>query len=235
MIKKPVKYAPKSMENYLMKRMLAEKANGYLKKGTFTDELIWGKYSYLFSNQNKTKNKSFKAGLFLFGMVRKDAKLFLKTNPKIKLPKKHNQIEYSEYNNVDEKITGTDLNHAYWRIAYNLKIISPNTYNRGLNNDYKSIRLAALSTLGADKKYKIIKNGELTDDYKIIKGILDLQMVYKLIRYTCYLYMNKVKKILGNDFIAYKTDAVYYRDTKDNRKKVRDFLKEKDLFMKQLE
>jgi hypothetical protein len=34
--------------------------------------------------------------------------------------------------------------------------------------------------------------------------------------------------------LCYKTDAIYYLDSKENRKKVKDFLKEKDLLMKQL-
>ena len=70
---------------------------------------------------------------------------------------------------------------------------------------------------------------------KIIEGDKDLQQIYKLIRYTCYRYMSQVKKILGKDFLCYKTDAIYYMDTKDNRKKVRDFLNQKNLLMKQLE
>ena len=133
------------------------------------------------------------------------------------------------------KVTGTDLNHAYWRIAYNLGIISELTYVKGLDDKFKSVRLAALSTLGADKKYKIIKAGVITDELKIIKGDDTLQIIYKLIRYTCYKYMAQVKKQLKSDFLCYKTDAIYYIDTKENRKIVRDFFKEKDLLMKQLE
>jgi hypothetical protein len=232
-----VKYAPKSMENHIMKRMLVQKADGYIKRGTFTNEVVWGKYSYMFSILDKKKQKSFKQGMFLFGMVRKDAKKYLKVKPTIKLPKKYNQIEYKGYLKDDDigQITGTDLNHAYWRIAWKLGIISDQTYIKGLDDRFKSVRLAALSTLGADKKYNIIRNGEITKDFKIINGDTDLQNIYKLIRYSCYRYMNQVKKILGSDFLCYKTDAIYYIDTTENRKLVRDFFKEKDLLMKQLE
>jgi hypothetical protein len=174
--------------------------------------------------------------MFLFGMVRKDAKNYLKKNPEIKLPKKYGQIEYN--GKLDEerfgKITGTDLNHAYWRIAYNLGILSDMTYYKGLKDDFKEVRLAALSTLGATKRYQKIKDGILIDDYYVIAGDEKLQQIYKLIRYTCYRYMNQVKKILGIDFLCYKTDCIYYIDTKENRKKVRDFFEEKDLLMKQL-
>jgi hypothetical protein len=213
-----------------------EKASGYLKSGTFTNELVWGNYSYVINKQTKKKQTAFKKGMFLFGMVRKDAKNYLKENPNIKLPKQYRQIEYN--GNINEeiigKVTGTDLNHAYWRIAYNLGIISENTYEKGLKDDFKQVRLAALSTMGGKKKYQIIKNGILTENFKEIAGDENLRKVYTLIRYSCYRYMNQLKKILGTDFLCYKTDAIYYLDSKENRKKVKDFLKEKDLLMKQL-
>ena len=106
---------------------------------------------------------------------------------------------------------------------------------KGLNDSFKAVRLAALSTLGSNKKYQIIIDGEITDEYYVVYGDEKLQNVYRLIRYTCYKYMNEVKKLLGKDFIAYKTDCIYYVDTKSNRKKVNDFFERKELLMKQLE
>ena len=236
MLNKPTRYSPKSMETFLMKKIETLKGNGYIKKGTFTNEIVWGKNSYVFSILDKKKQEAFKRGMFLFGMVRKDAKAYLKKS-KVKLPKKYSQIEYNGSFNPEifGKVTGTDLNHAYWRIAHNLGIITDLTYMKGLDDKFKSVRLAALSTLGADKKYKIIRNGLITNDYKIIEGDKALQQIYKLIRYTCYRYMNQVKRILGKDFLCYKTDAIYYIDTKENRKKVKDFFNQKNLLMKQLE
>ena len=178
---------------------------------------------------------SFKRGMFLFGMVRKDTAVYLKNNH-IVLPKKHGQIDYIDTDfDYDGKVTGTDLNHAYWRIAYNLGIISENTYERGLNDDFKEVRLAALSTLGGRKKYNKIKDGVITDEVLVIDGDEDLRKIYTLIRYTCYKYMTEVKKILGRDFLCYKTDCIYYIDSDKNRKKVQDFFHKKDLLMKQLE
>jgi len=236
MVNKLTRYAPQSMENFLLKKISQNKGNGFIKKGTFTNEIVWGKNSYIFSVLDKKKQEAFKKGMFLFGMVRRDAKLFLKKNA-IKLPEKNRQIEYTRNfdPNLFDDVTGTDLNHAYWRIAYNLGIISPKTYMKGLDDKFKSVRLAALSTLGSDKKYQIIKEGEITEQLKIIKGDDELKKIYILIRYTCYQYMNQVKKILGKDFLCYKTDAIYYINTKENRAAVRQFFKEKNLLMKQLE
>ncbi len=156
---KSVRYVSKNSEDFILKRMEAEKGNGYIKKGTFTNEVVWGNYSYIFPCMNKRSQVNFKKGMFLFGMVKKDAKHYLKKHPVIKLPKKYAQIEYRKDLNEDllGKITGTDLNHAYWRIAYNIGVISENTYTKGLDDRFKSVRLAALSTLGAHKKYIIIK------------------------------------------------------------------------------
>ena len=233
---KIVRYAPLRLHNFILNRMLSNGSSGYIKKGTFTNEIVWGNYSYIFPCMNKRSQENFKRGMFLFGMVRRDAKRFIAKKPNFKIPRKHAQIEYSK--NVDFSqfgdVTGTDLNHAYWRIAYNLGIISTQTYAKGLDDRYKSVRLAALSTLGADKKYQKIEKGKLTHDTLIIKGDEQLQRVYVLIRLTCYKYMYQVKKMLGKDFLVYKTDAIYYIDTKENRRKVREFFKSKDLLMKQL-
>ena len=160
---KYVKYAPQSSEQFIYDRMIKEKANGYIKKGTFTNEIVWGSYSFIFSKLDKKKQNAFKKGLFLFGMVRRDANFFLKTNKDFKLPKRNSQIEYRGDLNEDllGKITGTDINHAYWRIAYNLGIISDTTYLKGLNEDFKSVRLAALSTMGApEQPAELVKTTE---------------------------------------------------------------------------
>jgi hypothetical protein len=234
---KLVKYASATSETFIFNRMQSEKANGYIKKGVFTNEIVWGNYSYIFSKLDRKKQTAFRKGMFLFGMVRRDSKIFLQKNTKIKLPKKYGQIDYIGSLNEDllGKVTGTDLNHAYWRIAYNLGIISEHTYMKGLKDEFKSVRLASLSTLGKEKKYQKIKNGEIIDDYLIIGGEEELKSIYILIRYTCYKYMNEVKKLLGKDFLCYKTDCIYYIDNKENRKKVKDFFNQKNLLMKQLE
>jgi len=133
------------------------------------------------------------------------------------------------------KIAATDLNHAYWRIALNYGIITERTYYKGLADQFKSVRLAALSTMGMPKKYFKIKNGEITDDFKLTPSDEAMQKVYKLIRLTCYKYMYQVKRLLKKDFLCYKTDCIYYIDTPENRKIVNEFFEKKSLLSKQLE
>ena len=128
MRQKVVKYTPSNAKEFLLKRMERDKADGLIKKGVFTDEIVWGAYSYIIPKMNKKKQGAFKKGMFLFGMVKKDVKKYLNEKT-IRLPKRYGQIEFNDdlYFDEDERITGTDLNHAYWRIAYNLGIISGRT------------------------------------------------------------------------------------------------------------
>ena len=223
-------------EKFLLKRIQQCKGTAYHKRGTFSNSLIWGNTEFFIRKGQKRQKKNFQDGLFLFAIVKKEAKEFLKRNPVIKLPRKYNQIEYN--GNIDNdafgKIMGTDLNHAYWRIAYNLGVISESTYLKGLPDKFKSIRLAALSTLGAPKPYLIIRNGEPTKEYKLVDANEKLQQVYKLIRYTCYGYMHSVKRKLGKDFICYKTDCIYYTNTAKNRTLVEKFFESKDISYKHL-
>ena len=235
MLKKNTQYVS-IPDAFILKRIAQSKSKALYKKGTFISEIIWGHTSYIISNQPKRKKVAFRKGMFLFGMVRGDANKFLKEN-NVKLPKKKNTIEYN--NQLDlrllDDVVGTDLNHAYWRIAYNLGVISKKTYLLGLDDKFKEVRLAALSTMGAEKKYQVIEKGVITDKVYLTKGNKDLKNVYTLIRFTCYKYMADLKKLLGKDFVCYKTDAIYYVNSRENKKLVRDFFKSKNLLMKDLQ
>jgi hypothetical protein len=46
--------------------------------------------------------------------------------------------------------------------------------------------------------------------------------------------MNVIANLLGEDFICYKTDCIYYKDTEDNRKLVQAYFDAADLPWKQL-
>lgn len=233
-LSKTTKYISKKGKSLLMRRLETEAATGYYREGTFLNEFIWNGTSFIYSTQNKKQKTDFRKGLFLFSMVRADAKRFIAAN-EIKLPKKYPTVHYNKNMiDLDVKMTATDLNHAYWRIAYNLGIISSNTYGRGLPEQFKHIRLSALSTIGAGKRYRKIIKGVITDEIVEVGRNEELANVYKLIRYTCYKYMMDVKKLLKNDFIAYKTDCCYYVSTPENKKMVREYFKLNGLLMKQL-
>ena len=216
--------------------MLSElKENAYIKRGTFSTEIIWGNKSFIYPSINKKDYGVFRAGLFLFGKVRQEAKEFLRKNPTFKLPKEERSILYNDdvpISNV--KVCATDLNHAYWRIAYNLGIVSFATYKRGLPTKFKNVRLASLSTLGMGRTFRQINFGKISNTTTTFGDDLDLQRVYKLIRFTCFKHMTKVKRLLGDDFIAYKTDCIYYVDSKKNRELVNEYFDKNSLTYKQL-
>lgn len=227
-------FKPKSKEDMMLNVIKANGGNGYYRKGNFSTELVWDKKSYVFPSQDN-QYKSYRNGMFLFGMVRKDAKAFIKSGKKIRVPKTRPANEYNDnFDKFGFKMTGTDLNHAYWRIAFNLGIISKLTYEKGLHDDLKVVRLSALSTLGKGKDYYVIRDGVITNEVVKIGYDENMDELYKAIRLTCFKYMQKVKKMLGDDFICYRTDCVYYVDTIENRKKVRDYFKQEQMSMKQL-
>ena len=233
---KVVKYTPSNAGDFLLNRMLSEKANGLIKKGVFTDEIVWGAFSYIIPRMTKKKQGNFKKGMFLFGMVKKDVKIYLENNV-VRLPNRYGQIEYNEDVEIeeDERITGTDLNHAYWRIAYNFGIISESTYYNGLKKDeYKVTRLTALSILGRRKVYQKIENGEVLDEYVEYPENEQLKSIFTFIRTYAYFVMHEISERLGYQFESYNTDCVYYRVTVENRKLVSSYLDEQRLLYKWL-
>lgn len=224
-------------ENLLIERLNTTKKPVYVRYGNFSTEVLCGNNLYVLPPKNINKRKSIRNEIFIFNIVRNDAKKFLqKKNNTIKLPKQEPAIFYNKNFKITEKtkITATDLDHAFWRIAYNLGIISEKTYQLGLNLKSKEIRLASLSTIGMGKEYtKIndVKNGKKS---LVLNRNDNFMNVYRLIRYTCYKYMRTLSKMLANDFIVYKTDCIYYKKTNDNIKIVNDFFEKNNLLCKQL-
>lgn len=207
----------------------------FIKRGTFSTEIIWGKKSFVFPTDKKRDYNKFKSGLFLFNKVRSEARSFLRLKPNFRLPKEEHSIFFTDkLPPKNTKVCATDLNHAYWRIALNLKIITPATYEKGLPKHLKSVRLAALSTLGAGRTFNVVNNGKITRSKVTLGHDDELRRVYTLIRFTCFRHMAKVKKLLGYDFLAYKTDCIYYIDTPENRKVVKDYFSQNNLTFKQL-
>jgi len=192
----------------------------YIRSGKYATEIVRNKTSYIFGTKD---NKPMK-GLFIYNMVRKDAKAFLDSGKKHRLPKKNPVNEINDNFSVKLLLTATDLTDAYWTIAKNVGIISEYTYLKGIQSkEYKTARLAALSTLGKGKEYNIIRNGKQTTETVLVGYDEQLANLYLYIRYTCYKHMQEVKKLLGKGFAGYKTDCIYYKDTKRNRNLVHKY------------
>lgn len=221
-----------------IKRLEANKRTFYVRDTAYMTTLIYDHKEIVYPKKNNTFPPN---QLWLFKSVRNDAeKLAEKIDSgkvEFVMPEKNpvNRTNF-DYDDSFGQITGTDINSAYWTIAYNLGIISERTYQKAqITPDTKVTRLAALAILGRNMAYKKYENGVPIKDRKIIEGSKILQNFYKAIRYTCYQTMSNIADLLGEDFDAYRTDCIYYRDSPENRKKVYDYLDQYGFYYKQLE
>jgi hypothetical protein len=220
---------PNSLDNAL-KRIINTKQDAYMRKGSFSTDIIWQGRRFVFPNPKKNITNN----MWIFKSVIKDVKDYIlvhRIKEKPKLPVNHWNPKNK---NFDGKITATDLDHAYWRVAFLYEYISMKTYLKGLEVKDKSLRLAALANLSSMKEYLIIKNGVITDETIILKYDPILHKVYNNIRFTCYEHMMNIAELLKDNFICYKTDCVYYKDTKANRTLVQEYLDSVAMEWKQL-
>ena len=220
----------------------------FYRKGTFVDQLIWDRTKYLCTKREKLKEVTKSAKfMFLYGKVRRDAEDYLKTHPPIvPSPYPVNETNPRYKHRLDVSFRGADMNHAYWRIAYLEGIITERTYLMGLAGNkeeqklLKNIRNSALSTMGKARDYAIIKDGKLTKKKLLIgsttgpKQSEKMQNLYLHIRYTCFKHMHVLKRMLGEDFILYQTDGIYYLNTEPNRVLVHDYLTRAGLLFKEI-
>ena len=208
------------------------KGDFLIRRGTECNELIFdGNHNvYTTENKNFPSNK-----IFLFSLVTRDVKKFLKKNPFIELPPKKDVTFYSyTYDLQDGVITGTDLDHAYWRIAYAKGYISKKTYDYGLDTDAKPLRLATLSVLGREKVFEKWEKGEYLESITLKPKDEQLRLVYADIRYSCFYMMYELSLLLGKDFFCWKTDCIYYRNSFKNRDIVQNYFNEREMLWKQL-
>ena len=215
-----------------MKRVVVKdinhKVNQYCKLGRNFKVRESVNYAEITTEHNQkivaNKNGKFGEGLFLFAMVLRDVKKYIEDNgaiePMKKLPVNFTNRDYNETSAI-----GIDVDNAYWSIACLRGYISHKTYTKGLEKrkEYKSTRLSALSSLGKDRFYKVYKNGMHIEN-EIVEGDKRLQDIYYDIRFTTYNIMEEVADALGNDFYSWKTDCIFFKDTKDNRELVKTML-----------
>lgn len=240
MKEKEVNYIGTKSGLRLMEKVQNKKLNGFYRKGTYKTEIVIGLYSHYFYNDPENRDADFNKGMWLYNPVAKEAKAFVKNNPNFKIPRQYpsevdeirKRIEEDPKNEkiINKSTASVDLSHAYWRVAYNLGVITEKTYHKGLGIKSKAVRLSSLSILGTQKSYYKIIDGEFTGK-KVIERRRNakLENVYKLIRFTVYKYMFELKNKLGKDFFYYKVDAIFYRDTPENNELVKNFFLKKKL------
>jgi hypothetical protein len=227
----PRKYKKVKMDR-VYDKLVRNKIDFFVRRGSECNELIYDKEHRVYSSGNKNFPND---KIFLFNIVQQDCKKFLAKYSFVELPPKVNVSEYNyDYEHGEGVITGTDLDHAFWRIAYVKGYISKKTYDYGLDDRAKALRLATLSVLGREKSYEKFVEGEFVELVILKQKDEKLQSIYKDIRYSCYYMMYELATMLGNDFDCWRTDCIYYRDTLENRKIVHDYFEEREMMFKQL-
>lgn len=218
-----------SVDNYI-KDLVSNKLSFSVRRASECTEILMDDKHIVFASQNIFPKKK----IYLFNSVKQQTTKWLKNNS-VFLPEELNSIKYNyDYDTDEGTMCGTDLNHAYWRIAYLYGMINEKTYIGGLDTDCKALRLATLSVLGREKKFDNYEKGEIKESYVYQKENVDLKNVFKFIRLTCFSFMKEASDLLGDDFFAWKTDCIYYRENLKNIKMVQDYFDQYNLTYKQL-
>tara|TARA_R110000782_G_scaffold14070_1_gene42370 strand:- start:4402 stop:5103 length:702 start_codon:yes stop_codon:yes gene_type:complete len=218
-----------SVDNYI-KDLVSKKLSFSIRKASECTEILMDDKHMVFASQTNFPKKK----IYLFNNVKQQVTKWLNTND-VYLPENLSSIKYNyDYDTDEGTMCGTDLNHAYWRIAYLYGMINEKTYIGGLDTDCKALRLATLSVLGRQKKFDNYEKGEIKETYIYQKENVDLKNAFKFIRLTCWSIMKEVSELLGDDFYAWKTDCIYYRESLSNIKAVQDYFDKLDLTYKQL-
>jgi hypothetical protein len=118
---------------------------------------------------------------------------------------------YKKFENVCE----VDIDQAYWETAYQLGIISDDIYAKGSKgNISKKARLTALGSL-ARKTYHYKFKGD-----KLLDTIIDKEPLLENLWFTICKrvsdVMHQVISALGDDFIFYWVDGIYFNNTPEN-------------------
>lgn len=109
----------------------------YIRTTGQTTSIVVGNKEFIYPKKGNAFSRS---AMYLFASVKKDAVQFIGNNPNWVCPDKLpvNKINY-DYDDSRGKITGTDINHAYWTVAKDVGIISHKTYLNGLKVKFFAI------------------------------------------------------------------------------------------------
>lgn len=96
-----------------------------------------------------------------------------------------------------------DINHCYWRIAFNLGLITEKIYEK--HKDNRDSRLVSIGNLGKGTTYKYFENGEWKKVYKDSS----FRWAWDYICFKAYEVVNEAYIQCSGKMFAYQTDGVY--------------------------
>lgn len=224
------KYIKSGSVDAYVNDLVDKKLSFSVRKASECTEILLDDKHIVFASQTNFPKKK----IFLFNNVKQQVIKWLSEN-QVTMPPENYSLKYNyDYDLEKGVMCGTDLNHAYWRIAYIYGMITEKTYINGLDTDCKALRLATLSVLGREKTFNRYEKGKKVETYIHQAENVELKNVFKFIRLTCFNYMKEVSEILGDDFFAWKTDCIYYRESFTNIKNVQSYFDQYNLTYKQL-
>lgn len=125
---------------------------------------------------------------------------------------------HQSFDNVIE----LDINEAYWKTAYILGVINEEIYEEGKKGILgKYTRLVALGSL-AKKKIRYIYDDDGYSKKEEIRSELTENVWYTICKRVSDL-MQTAKIILGDDYLFYWVDGIYFINTPENLKKMKQF------------
>lgn len=174
--------------------------------------------------------------LCLFKMVKDDATKYLDEHGDFEIDTDFRSTKYNyDYDDSRGEIVGYDIDHAYWRVAYLIGAISEKTYERGLFDDAKATRLAALSTLGRRKVFTQYEDGVPAGKVVDKAGDNRYAKIYRKIRQETFRIMHDASELLADEFDCWKVDCIYFRDSPQNRELMDAYLEDRRITYKILE
>jgi len=131
---------------------------------------------------------------------------------------------------VYEDVYCLDLVSAYFQMALMLGVISPDIYKEGIGID-KVTRLASLGSLARRTEVREYDGKE----YRLLETIESTatENCWFAICYKVGELMLKASKSLGDEFIFYWVDGIFFKNTPENIKKVSDVFAESGFESKQ--
>jgi hypothetical protein len=129
------------------------------------------------------------------------------------------RVQKVPVNKIFENVCEVDIDQAYWETAHQLGIISDDLYRKGSKgNISKQARLTALGSF-AKKVYRYKFKGKKVQSVEVDKDEL-LENLWFTICKRVSDVMHKVIEALGDDFIFYWVDGIYFNHTEENVNKV---------------
>lgn len=127
-------------------------------------------------------------------------------------------LTHTNFDNVIE----VDINEAYWKTAYILGIINEEIYEEGKKGTLKKYtRLVALGSLAKKEvEYNYDENGYV--GRKEIRSTLTENVWYTICKRVSDV-MQSAKVLLGDDYLFYWVDGIYFVKSKKNIEKLKKF------------